>query len=320
MPAVNDAPALDPEIADLLAQMPPFLTQLSAERLPAIRAEQEAARRLVELSDAVERTDHVVPGPPGAPDVVVRVHRPKGASGVLPCLYSVHGGGYIIGSYEMEDLRFDRWCPKLGCVGVAVEYRLSPETAYPGPLEDCYAGLAWVHQHADELGIDPGRTGITGASAGGGLAAGLAILARDRGELPVAFQLLIYPMLDDRQETASSGWEVPVWNPAANTFGWQSYLGDLYGSPDVPATAVPARATDLSGLPPAMVTVGSVDGFCDEDILYAMRLNEAGVATELHVYPGAPHGFDGMMPGTRLARQCRRDMVDWLAYQMATGA
>ena len=260
----------------------------------------------------------MVPGPPGAPDLVVRVHRPKGATGTLPGLYSVHGGGYIIGSYEMEDLRFDRWCPKLGCVGVAVEYRLSPETRYPGPLEDCYAGLTWVHEHADELGIDPGRTGITGASAGGGLAAALAILVRDRGELPVAFQLLIYPMLDDRQETPSSHWEVPVWNPAANTFGWQAYLGDLYGSADVPATAAPARATDLSGLPPAMITVGSADGFCDEDIVYAMRLNQAGVETELHVYPGAPHGFDGMLPGARLARQCRRDMVDWLAHQMRT--
>jgi acetyl esterase/lipase len=320
MPTVDDTRVLDPEIAELLAQMPPLLGEISAERLPTIRAEREAAGSLIELSDAVERTDYVVPGPPGAPDVVVRVHRPKGATGTLPCLYSVHGGGYIIGSYEMEDLRFDRWCPKLGCVGVAVEYRLSPETPYPGPLEDCYAGLKWVHEHADELGIDPERTGITGASAGGGLAAALAILARDRGELPVAFQLLIYPMLDDRQETPSSGWEVPVWNPAANTFGWQAYLGDLYGTADIPATAAPARATDLSGLPPSLITVGSADGFCDEDILYAMRLNQAGVESELHVYPGAPHGFDGMLPGARLSRQCRRDMVDWLAHQMGTSA
>ena len=317
MPVVDTAHRLDPEIAGLLAEMPPFLTDLTGERLPAIREERQAAQALVELSDAVERNDHVVPGPPGAPDIVLRVHRPKGLTGQLPCLYSIHGGGYILGTFDMDDLRFDRWCPRLGCVGVSVEYRLSPETPYPGPLEDCYAGLRWVHDHASELDIDPRRTGIGGASAGGGLAAALAILARDRGEVPVAFQHLIYPMLDDRQITETSGWDVPVWTPAGNEFGWRAYLGDLYGTDGIPATAAPARATDLSGLPPAQITVGTADGFCDEDIAYAAALNHAGVPTELHVYPGAPHGFDGMFPGTVLGRQARRDMLDWLARMMA---
>ena len=146
------------------------------------------------------------------------------------------------------------------------------------------------------------------------------MLARDRGELPIAFQLLVYPMIDDRQETPSSSWEVPIWSPAANTYGWKSYLGALYGTDDIPPTAAPARAVDLTGLPPAFVCVGTADGFCDEDILYAQRLNHAGVETELHVYPGAPHGFDGIIPGASLSRRCRRDMNEWLAAMLAKTA
>jgi acetyl esterase/lipase len=267
----------------------------------------------VQLSDDVERADHTVPGPDGAPDVVLRVHTPKGMTGPLPCVYSIHGGGYVLGTYEMDDLRFDQWCPRLGIVGVSVEYRLAPETPYPGPLEDCYAGLSWVWAHADELGIDRSRIGIAGASAGGGLAAGLALLTRDRGEFDLAFQMLIYPMVDDRQVTPSSSWEVPIWSPANNEFGWRSYLGPLYGTDRIPPYAAAARATDLTGLPPAFVCVGTMDGFCDEDIEYAQRLNHAGVPTELHVYPGAPHGFDGFAPMAPLARRCRREMREWLA-------
>ena len=159
---------IDPEMAVVLNAMPTLIGDLSDEALPSMRANRLALTDAVVLSEEVERADHTVPGPDGAPDIVLRVHRPRDLAGTLPCIYSIHGGGYILGTYEMEDLRFDRWCTKLGCVGVAVEYRLAPETPYPGPLEDCYAGLRWVHDHADELGIDPARTGITGASAGGG--------------------------------------------------------------------------------------------------------------------------------------------------------
>ena len=240
----------------------------------------------------------------------------RGFEGALPCVYSMHGGGYVIGSYAMDDPRFDAWCPKLGFVGVSVEYRLAPETAYPGPLEDCYLGLKWTYEHAAELGIDPQRIGIMGISAGGGLAAALALLARERGEVPIAFQLLDSPMLDDRQVTPSSRQDgLAVWSRGSNTFGWKSYLGDLYGRDDVPSTAAPARATDLSGLPPALVTVGAVDGFRDEDIDYALRLNQAGVPTELHVYPGVCHGFNLMAPEAPVTKQCLRDMEDWLTRQ-----
>jgi acetyl esterase/lipase len=269
------------------------------------------------LSDAVERTDRVAPGDP---DVPVRVHCPKGAEGSLPCVYSMHGGGYVIGTYDMDDPFFDALCPKLGVVGVSVEYRLAPETPYPGPLEDCYQGLRWTYEHAEELGIDATRIGVRGLSAGGGLAAALALLARDRGEVPLSFQLLDSPMLDDRQTTPSSRQDgLPVWSRGSNTFGWRSYLGDRYGTDDVPATAAAARATDLSGLPPAFVAVGALDGFRDEDVDYALRLNQAGVPAELHVYPGACHGFNQLAPQAPMSKQCTRDAEEWLRSQLHRG-
>jgi acetyl esterase/lipase len=303
---------LDPEVASAAAMVP--FDEVTADVLRDLRS---AVPIDVPLSDAVERIDHVVPGDPEVP---VRVHRPKGVDGVLPCVYSMHGGGYVIGTYTVDDAMFDRLCPELGFVGVSVDYRLAPETPYPGPLDDCYRGLLWVHHHADELGVDPERTGVMGVSAGGGLAAALCLLARDRGEISVAFQLLEYPMLDDRQVTHSSRRDgLPVWSRGSNTFGWRSYLGDLYGRDDVPPTAAPARATDLSELPPAFVSVGAVDGFRDEDVDYALRLNDAGVPAELHVYPGACHGFVHLAPDAPVSQRCKHDMDDWLRRQLGAG-
>lgn len=300
---------IDPEIAGILQFVP--LPTIDAETLASIRVLELAPPP--ELSTAVERTDHTVAGDP---DIVVRVHRPVGATGALPCFYSIHGGGYVIGSYAMDDARLDSWCQEFQCVGVSVEYRLAPETPYPGPLEDCYRGLKWVHDNHEMLGVDPVRIGIGGTSAGGGLAASLALLARDRGEVPVSFQLLDCPMLDDRQITPSSQGEgLAIWPRESNTFGWQSYLGDLYGTDDVPIYAAPARATDLSGLPPAFVCVGNVDGFRDEDIDYAMRLNQAGVPTELHVHPGAPHGAE-LFAHTATAKRYSRTMRDWVGRHL----
>jgi triacylglycerol lipase len=305
------AALLDPEISVLV---PLYAgAEYSAKTLAALR-ERPLVVDLPPLSDRVTRVDHVVPGDP---DVVVRVHRPVDVDGDLPCVYAIHGGGYVRGDYSAEDARFDSWCQRLACVGVSVQYRLAPETPYPGALEDCYAGLAWTHAQASQLGVDRTRIGIMGVSAGGGLAAGLALLARDRAGPPIAFQLLVYPMLDDRQTSASSQWEVPIWSPAANRFGWQSYLGDLYGSDHVPIYAAPSRAVDLAGLPPGFIMVGTLDGFLDEDVDYAQRLNRAGVPTELHVYPGAPHGFDGMMASTAVARRARREVLSWVERQLS---
>jgi len=245
----------------------------------------------------------------------VRVHRPAGATGPLPCFVSMHGGGFVIGSVDMDDLLFDRWCPLLGVVGVSIDYRLAPETPYPGPLDDCHHALVWTYEHADELGVDRDAIVLHGVSAGGGLAAGLTLLARDRGEVPVALQILDTPMLDDRRVTASSRQDgLAIWNRESNEFGWRSYLGDRFDTDDVPAYAAPTRATDLAGLPPAFVSVGSCDGFRDEDVEYAIRLNQAGVPAELHVYAGAPHGYQ-FARETAVYRASRLDIEDWFARQ-----
>ncbi len=315
-PLPDGTELLDPELAPFMDFVPDL--DLDESRLPEIRSTFVGLiKELTQLSDLVERTDHTVADSPDPEHpVVVRVHRAHNTSGPLPAIVSIHGGGYVVGSYDMDDGVFDRLCPMLECVGVSVEYRLAPETPYPGPLEDCYAALKWTHEHAEELGIDPERIGIAGASAGGGLAAALAILARDRGEVQVAFQLLECPMVDDSQTTSSSQLDgLKVWSRESNTFGWRSYLGDLYGADDVPGTAAAAREVDLQGLPPAYVAVGAADGFRDEDVAYALRLNQAGVPTELHVYPGVPHGV-GMFIGTAWAERWQRDVDDWLRRQL----
>ncbi len=298
---------LDPELAAAI-QLIPF-DDINADLLPMLRMRFE-----MPVSDRVERTDRVVPGDPEVP---VRVHRAKDAGGVQAGLLTIHGGGYVIGTNLLDDPILDAWCPSLGIVGVSVDYRLAPDTQYPGPLEDCYRALQWTHANAAELGIDPSRIGVMGVSAGGGLAAALCLLARDRGEVPIAFQLLDSPMLDDRQATPSSRDEgLAVWTKASNTFGWKAYLGELYGG-DVPYTAAPARADDLSGLPPALVSVGAVDGFRDEDVDYATRLNQAGVPAALHVYPRACHGFTSMAPGAALTHQAMANMTAWLRAELA---
>jgi acetyl esterase/lipase len=303
------------DVRDLLdAELGPTL---SAFELPPLNAESIASLRgpiaIPGLSDAVVRTEHVVPGDPPVP---VRVHRAAGAKGTQPAIVTIHGGGYVMGSYDLDDPLLDAWCPALGVVGVSVQYRLAPEHPYPGPLEDCYAALRWTHDNADRLGVDRERIGVYGVSAGGGLAAALGLLARDRAEHPLAFQLLDCPMIDDRQATPSlRAGGLYVWDAQSNDFGWRSYLGDLYGSGEVPPYAAAARATDLAGLPPTCVVVGSIDGFRDEDMAYAQRLNQAGVPCELHVIAGLPHAYQ-MAPGAAAVRLAKLCMEDWLARQL----
>jgi acetyl esterase/lipase len=297
---------LDTELEAAVGAFPQFT--MTADLLPAFRQPAPPA----ELSSAVERTERQVPGDP---PVAVRVYRPAGATEPLPCFVSMHGGGFVIGSVDMDDLLFDRWCPLLGIVGVSVDFRLAPETPYPGPLDDCHRALVWTYEHADELGVDHDAIVLHGVSAGGGLAAGLALLARDRGEVPVALQILDTPMLDDRRITPSSRQDgLAIWNRESNEFGWRSYLGDHFGTDDVPAYAAPTRAADLVGLPPAFVSVGTCDGFRDEAVEYALRLNQAGVPAELHVYAGAPHGYQ-FARDTVIYRASRLDIEDWFARQ-----
>jgi acetyl esterase/lipase len=245
----------------------------------------------------VVREERRIPGAPGAPDVAVRVYRAAAAQAQpVPAIVWMHGGGLMLGSYDLDQPFLDALVASTGCVAVSVDYRLAPETPFPGPADDCFAALAWLRDAAGELGVDPQRLAIGGASAGACLAAACALRARDEG-LALVHQHLIYPMLDDRQITPSSGWDLlAVWPRELNAFAWQAYLGDRYGTDDVPAYAAPARARDLTGLAPAYLHVGGLDGFLHEDLDYAARLLAAGVPVELHVLPRAPHGFDMVAP------------------------
>jgi acetyl esterase/lipase len=215
--------------------------------------------------------------------VGVRLFRPTDQADPAPALLWIHGGGYVIGNAEMDDHLCARFSKRLGITVAAVEYRLAPEHPYPAALQDCFSALTWL---AGLPGVDPARVAIGGASAGGGLAAALALWARDHGFTPV-FQLLVYPMLDDRSWMAADNPNYRLWNPRANRFGWTAYLGDAD-----PQVAVPARREDLSGLPPAWIGVGTNDLFHDEDLAYAERLTAAGVPCEVEVVRGAFHGFD----------------------------
>ncbi|MFI7125616.1 alpha/beta hydrolase fold domain-containing protein [Nonomuraea sp. NPDC050153] len=304
-------PNLDPEIRAFLEQtpLPVFDTaNLTPEELPGHRAQINAFLAAAPQADTdVVIEDRHVPGPDGAPDVRVRIYRPAADGVGRPGLYWIHGGGMIIGTPEIDEAMMIGYVEELGCVAVSVDYRLAPENPHPAPVEDCYAGLVWTAKAAEELGIDPARIAVGGASAGGGLAAATVLLARDRGGPDVAFQLLVCPMLDDRNITPSSHefTEAVVWDRSANLYGWTALLGDRIGTDDVPPYAAPARATELAGLPPAFIDVGELEVFRDEDVDYALRLSQAGVSTELHLYPGAFHGFDGMVPDAALSKRAR---------------
>lgn len=310
-------PNIDPELAAALAKAPLQVADMDgirAEDLPGIRLQIDAAgaaMAALEPDGRVTIEDRSVPGPDGAPDVRVRIYRPTGQRGTAPGLYWIHGGGMILGTVEMEDPRLVEYAAQLGCVIVSVGYRLAPEHPHPAPVEDCYAGLLWTAKNAAELGIDPDRLAVAGISAGGGLAAATVLLARDRGGPSLAFQMLICPMLDDRNTTPSSHEfaEAVAWNRAANLFGWAALLGDDAGTDGVSPYAAPARATDLSGLPPAYIDVGELEVFRDECVDYAQRLVRAGVSTEFHLYPGAFHGFDMMLPDTEISRRAAAERV-----------
>jgi acetyl esterase/lipase len=285
---------VDPQLAEFIEQLPAF--KFDPATLPATRTmmmEMGRANR-PEPPDSVEIFEQFVPGPKGAPDVRVLVARPKARPAAGPGVLHVHGGGYVMGAPEMSTATTAAYAQAFGATVVSVDYRLAPETPHPGPVEDCYAALRWLHAEAGALGIDRARIAVTGESAGGGLAAALVLLARDRGEVPIKFQHLIFPMLDDRTTTHPDPSPYVgqfVWTPEANLFGWTSLLGHAPGGPDVSPYAAAARATDLDGLPATYMICGALDLFLEENMDYARRLIRAGVPTELHIYPGAPHGF-----------------------------
>lgn len=294
---------VDPEVAPLLDLWPTMT--ISAETLAAMRAREFPPMPFDAAGSSLEiRT---VPGPVGAPDITLHIYLPEDAARPVPCIYHIHGGGYVGGKAATLERLHRPLVRELGCALISVDYRLAPETPHPGPIEDCYAGLAWINANAAALDIDPARIGVMGESAGGGLAAALALLARDRGEYGLAFQHLIYPMLDDRTCVTSDPHPHTgefVWNADSNHFGWASLLGHAPGGEGISPYAAAARAEDLAGLPPTFISTGSLDLFLEEDIEYARRLLRAGVPTELHVFSGGFHGYD-IMPGARVSEAAR---------------
>lgn len=250
--------------------------------------------RLPESTDV----DYELHRVPGAPDIPVYVYCPHEVQQPRGALLYIHGGGFMIGSARMFHATCSRIAHELGIVVVNVDYRLAPEVPFPGPLEDCYAALVWMKQQKDVLGIDPERIAVMGESSGGGLAAALAQLAHDRGEIEPAFQLLVYPMLDDRTALAHEhgGRGEFLWTPGSNRLAWTSYLNRTPTIDDAPAYSAAARRQNLVGLAPAWIGVGTLDVLYAESKEYARRLNEAGVPCELDAVDGAYHGFDGMHP------------------------
>ncbi len=298
---------IDPDLRPALDTVPPM--EFTAQALPGIRlamagmfakAQEAAAPAVVE--------SFTVPGPQGAPPVRVVSYRPVRDDMLTPAILHIHGGGFVLGSPEMADATNRRLSSEFGCRVVSVDYRLAPETAFPGAIEDCYAALRWLHDSADALRVDPQCIGVKGESAGGGLAAALALLARDLGGPAIRFQHLTYPMLDDR--TVSDPNPNPftgqhMWTREYNRFGWSSLLGHSGGGEGVSPYAAAARAPDLAGLPPAFIAVGGLDLFLEENLAYARRLTQAGVPVEFHLYPGAFHGFE-MVADARVSRRAER--------------
>ena len=299
---------VDPELRPALAVFPKF-ESMSAKTLATMRAtmgEMARTQNAQASLDGVRFSENDIPGE--GDGVRVLVYQPDVAEAKSPGYLHIHGGGLIMGSPEGRHIASLGLVRTFGCTVVSVGYRVAPEVPYPGALDDCLAGLKWLTANAVELGVDPTRIVIGGESAGGGLAAALAIRARDHGGLPIVFQMLTYPMLDDRTCLASDRPHQGefVWTPSSNEFGWRSYLGVAPGAPTVSQYAAPARCTDFAGLPPAFIAVGSLDLFLEEDIDYARRLIHAGVPTEPHVYPGAFHAFD-LVPDAAVTKAFKRD-------------
>ncbi|MBM2616211.1 alpha/beta hydrolase [Actinoplanes sp. LDG1-06] len=322
---VGPPPPFDPELA-------PVVEMLSSLRAPDAYRPDNIAEMRAPIPGVEAPTDEVltrggaysvqqrtVPGPDGEPDISLLICLPKLAASPTAAIYHTHGGGMIVGDNRFGLVEMIDLAEPLGMAVVSVEYRLAPETPHPGPVADCYAGLVWTSAHAAELNIDPRRIVVAGASAGGGLTAGVTLMARDHDGPAVVAQMLLSPMLDDRNDTPSARQMrgLGIWDRSSNETGWNALLGDgVRGGPDVSPYAAPARAENLSGLPPTFVDVGSAETFRDEDVAYASRIWQAGGRVELHVWPGGFHGFDVVAPDAAISRDAIAARVAWLRRQM----
>ncbi|MFD6186222.1 alpha/beta hydrolase [Streptomyces goshikiensis] len=315
-------PALDPELSDLLADMP-LMSRLSPETLAVLRRmPSPPVESLLAGRPPIDRREITVPAEDGAAIPLSIFSRASTGTGrtaeraaAAPCVYWIHGGGMVMGDrFSQIDIPLE-WLDAFGTVVACVDYRLAPEVTGTTLVDDCHRGLLWIVRHSEELGIDPTRIIVAGASAGGGLAAGLSLLARDLGSPAIAAQVLICPMLDHRNNTTSShqySGRPGVWTREMNEFGWRAVLGGLTGD-EVSPYVSPALADDLSGLPTTYIDTGSAEVFRDEDTDYATRIWAAGGRAELHVWAGGFHGFDALCPRADISATARRTRTDWLA-------
>jgi len=304
----NKFPKIHPELQQVARRSPSFtfnkrnvwLIQLLISLMPAPKAPEDILIENIFITGQDERTK-----------IRLRIYQPKTIAASTPALVWLHGGGYVIGKPEMDDFVCAQYVRELGITVVSVDYRCAPKYPFPAGLEDGYSALRWVESHAQQLNVDEKHIAIGGASAGGGLAASLIQLAYDRKEIKPVFQLLVYPMLDDRTVLRADidDSNSPTWSQKSNQFGWESYLGKKCGAEDVPEYSVPARRTYLSGLPPAWIGVGTLDVFHDEDIAYAQRLTESGVDCALDIVPAAFHGFDIFDPQVPLVQDFRKSQI-----------
>ena len=288
----EDLSIIHPELFNVAKKIPSF--RYTRRSLPLIRLLFRLVFLLPKTHPTVRIEQYTIQSGDAKNRIRLRVYKPQKVSAPIPVMVWMHGGGYVVGNLNMSDDYLLRFVQELGIAIVSVDYRLAPEHPFPSALDDAYCALKWVQDQAIVLGIDPNRIAVGGDSAGGGLAAALAQWSYDRGEVKPVFQLLIYPMLDDRTGDNPDGAEKTyiVWSPADNRFGWEAYLHKSPGSDSVPPSSVPARRVDLTGLTPAWIGVGTIDLFHDEDVAYAKKLQACGVDCELVTVPGAFHGFD----------------------------
>ena len=313
MTALEKSP-FDPELAAFLAAAPGmFPLGMTYDDIAQLRAMGEMTVEMAIGDAAVTCTDHEIRGHDGA-TILVSVIAPRDRAPAGPGIYHMHGGGMVMGNRFIGADVLARWAVEHGAVCVSIDYRLAPEHRAPTLVEDCYAGLVWMAENAAALGVDPDRIVVFGGSAGGGLAAGTALLARDRGGPWLLGQILQCPMIDDRGDTPSARQfeGQGVWDRQCNVTAWQAVLGDRYGTDAVDPYSAPARMADLSNLPPTFIDVGSTETFRDEAVNYAQRIMAAGGLCELHVWPGAFHGFYSIVPDAAVSQACTATRDAWL--------
>ncbi|WP_410872080.1 alpha/beta hydrolase [Nocardia sp. A7] len=312
---------LDPQVADALAPMATAMADSTPPPVGDVAGRRAILEQVIAHADTAQPaasdvtiTDHSMITADGATILVRWYERDDRSTEPGPAAIYLHGGGMILGNVGLFDGSVSRYVSASGTPILSVDYRLAPEHPHPTPVSDAYDALVWLHEHAADLNVDPARIAVFGDSAGGGLAAAVAILARDRGGPGIARQMLLMPMLDDRTRTPDPHLAPFVlWSWDDNRTGWQALLGDAAGGPDTPAHAAPARVTDPAGLPPAYIEVGQLDIFRDEDLAYALRLSQAGVPVEFHLHTGVPHEFEGIAFTSDVARRVMADRVRILA-------